>query len=271
MKNDKFFLKYGPWALVTGGASGIGAEFCGQLAARGINILIVDVQKKKMESFARELSGKHGIKVKTVVADLASPGFLGKVSSAAKGLEINLLVNNAGYGSVGDFMETDPGEMERTISVNCRAPMLLCRKFAGPMIKRKNGGIIFIASTAAYTATPRVANYSATKAYNLVLGESLWYELKKHGVDAMSFAPGATNTPAFHTVNSRIENVPGMPYMETGPTVSDALDALGKGPSAIAGRANRFFTFIMTRFISRKRAALLVGKNTLLLYPDESN
>ncbi|HNW28560.1 MAG TPA: SDR family NAD(P)-dependent oxidoreductase [Spirochaetota bacterium] len=267
MDQTPFAEKYGPWALITGGASGIGAEFGRQLAARGLNLLIVDIQAVMMREHARSLEKDFGVAVRTTVADLSKPDFMKKIRPALRGIPVGLLVNNAAWGSAGEFMKTDPAEMLRAIEVNCRAPLVLTRELGPAMIGRGRGGIVFLASSSALQGTPIVANYAATKAYNLMLAEALWDELRPRGVDVLALCPGATNTPAFAKSGARIDNVPGMPFMEPADVVAAALKALGKKPGVVPGRVNGISSFIMTRFLSRRRAVALTGKNTRLLYP----
>ena len=114
MKNNPAFKeRYGPWALVTGGASGIGAEFARQLAARGLNLVLADLQEGAAQQIAGELGASHEIEALAVKVDLAEPEFLPGLLERVKGLEIGLLVNNAGYGSAGEFLKTGIAEMSR--------------------------------------------------------------------------------------------------------------------------------------------------------------
>jgi uncharacterized protein len=269
MKQESFKYAYGPWALITGGASGIGAEFGRQLAAWGINLVIVDIQADLMRKHAVALRDEHGIEVRTAAVDLSKPDFLKKLHPVIKGISVGLLVNNAAWGSAGEFMKTDLKDLLLCVDVNCRASMLLARELGPAMMERGRGGIIFLSSSSAMQGTPIVANYAGTKAYNLILAEALWDELSRYGVDVLALCPGATNTPAFNQSGARIENVPGMPFMEPAAVVAEALAALGKSPSVVAGRINSISSFIITRFLSRRRAVALMGRNTRLLYPEK--
>ena len=268
MRYRSFSERYGPWALVTGAASGIGAEFSRQLAVRGLHLIMADCDGAGVRRGAREIEARHGVEAVPVTVDLASPAFFRKIASAIRGRGIGLLVNNAGYGTAGEFMKTDVGEMVRTVEVNCRAPMVLARELGPAMSERGRGGMIFLSSSSALQGTPVVANYAATKAFNLVLGEALWDELRDRGVDVLALCPGATDTPAFPRSGARIDNVPAMPFMDPAAVVAEALGALGKRPSIVAGRANRVIAFVMGRLLTRRRAVTLIGKHTRLLYPD---
>ncbi len=268
MERISFKERYGPWALVTGGASGIGAEFCRQLAERGINLVLADIQTCMMKEHADMLKKKFSVDVITITVDLAGRMFMNKIRKATAKLQIGLLVNDAAWGTAGEFMKTDPDEMLLTIAVNCRAPMILAREFGPPMIGRGRGGIIFLSSASAVQVTPVLANYAATKAYNLVLAEALWDELRFHGVDVLALCPGATNTPAFRKSGARIENLSGMPFMEPNEVVAEALANLGKRPSFIPGPVNRIAAFVMARLMTRRKALAFSGKNMRKLFPE---
>jgi uncharacterized protein len=268
MKEPSFAGKYGPWALITGSASGIGAEFARQIAARGVNLVLADIQAGMLRKCAAELRKQYPVEARTVTVDLSKPDFMRLIRPAVKDIEIGLLVNNAGYGSAGAFMRTEVKVMRDTIAVNCRAPMELSRELGPSMTDRGRGGMIFLSSSSALQGAPIIANYAGTKAYNLVLAEGLWDELRGSGVDVLALCPGATNTPAMAKSGARIDNVPGMPFMEPGAVVTEALEALGRRPGHVPGRMNRCAAFVMSRLMPRAAAVVMLGKNTRKLYPD---
>lgn len=232
MEDDAFRERYGPWALVTGAAEGLGAEFARQIAARGLSVVLLDVQADKARPHADGLARQHGVATRVVDCDLSDPDFLAPVVEATRDLEIGLLVCCAGVGSTGAFLETPIDVLKRAIAVNCTATLELTHHYAAPMVERRRGGIVVIASNAAYAGSPFVAGYAATKAFDLSLGEALWYELRSAGVDAIAFAPQGTNTPGFRR---------GMPQLREGEeaegvmlpeeAVRIALGGLGRLPS----------------------------------------
>jgi short-subunit dehydrogenase len=266
-KMRKFAERYGPWALVTGAASGLGAEFCHQLAAGSINCIMVDIQEEILINYGSALSNEYGIETRAISTDLANEKFLDDILPVIDGLDIGLLINNAGYGSIGNFLSTGLDEKLRTLNVNCRASLILTHHFSKLMNDRGRGGIILLSSISAFQGTPLLANYAGTKAYNLVFGEALWDELRHKNIDVLAVLPGSTNTPAFNSVNPSMDAVKGMPYMEPGQVVSESLNTLGRKPSLVTGKANRVIGFAMTRLLSRKRAVKIIGKNTRRLYP----
>lgn len=264
-----FKSKYGPWALVTGAARGMGAEFARQIAAKGLNVVLVDILAEELSQVAGDIQEKSGIKAKTIVTDLSTPGFIEMVRKQTDGLEIGLLVSNAAFGPVGLFTEGKLEEKLKTIDVNVRAPLTLVHESAGKMAARKRGGIILLSSASALQGSSYVANYAATKAYNLILAESLWDELRGHGVDVLGFMPGTTRTPGFLLSKPHTERTRMIKTMEAAPTVAEALAALGRRPSHIAGRRNRLTMFMSGKLMPRQTAIKLTGKTMRDLYGTE--
>ena len=266
MRDAAYYEKYGPWALVTGGAQGIGAAFAEQLAERGLDLVLVDQNAETLTARAVKLMDAHGIKVETLRVDLSQPDFFEAIRPVAASREIGMLVCNAASGAVGSFFEIPVEDLLRGVEVNCRATLILTRELGAPMLERGRGGIILIASDAAYQGTPYVANYAATKAYNLILGEGLWYEAASEGVDVIGFAPGPTNTEGQRSGNPRLkEGATPKGFMLPEPTARAALDALGRLPSDRPDWRNRLETFIATRLLSRRRAVERIGRRTRTL------
>ena len=249
-----FQEKYGPWALVTGASSGIGAEFAQQLAERNLNLILIARRKEKLEHLARHLEKKNKVRVETITADLSRPDFMSLIHPATKTREIGLLVNNAGFGIGGNFLEHDLERELALLNVNCRAPLILAHEIGRKMAERRRGGVIFVSSVSAYIPTPFEAGYAASKAYDLFLGESLWYELRQQRVDVLSLCPGSTMTEFHETSGTRA-----FAAMAVEPVVALALKKLGKQPSVIAGWHNRLLVS-STKMIPRRIMTIFAGK-----------
>jgi short-subunit dehydrogenase len=243
---ERFKEKYGPWALITGAGSGIGAEFARQLAALGLNLVLVDRTEGPFEATVKSLTSQYSVEVITIQKDLEEPDFLPDILQATEGLEIGLLVNNAGYALTGDFLEHDLEQEIGLLHVNCRAPIILTHAFAKKMVERGRGGIIFLSSIAAFLPMPFWTHYSASKVYDLHIANGLYLELKDKGVDVLALCPGNTQT-GFAEV-AGIKSI----GMTPEPVVSQALKKLGKKPLVVPGIGNRLITF-MTRMMSRHR------------------
>lgn len=249
-----FKERYGPWALVTGASAGIGEEFARQLARMGLNLILIARRKQRIDDLARQLQSASKIQVKPIVADLSRPDFLPPLVSAIGSVEVGLLVNNAGFGLAGEFLDHELEQELALLDVNCRAPVILTHFFGRQMAQRKRGGIIFVSSVSGFIATPFEATYAASKVYELFLAESLGYELKKNGVDVLALCPGSTDTE-FHVVAGS-RPVAAMPVA---PVVNLAIKTLGKKPVAIPGWHNRLLVYLL-KFTPRRLHTFLAGR-----------
>lgn len=261
-----FKTQYGPWALVTGSGNGLGAEFAHQIAARGLNVVLVDVDATGLARTASEIQQKTGQQTRMLILDLTRTESVEAILAATQDVEIGLLVNNAGITTIGHFIDKPVQDHLRVIDLNVRTPLLLTHALASRFAARKRGGVLFVSSLSGVQGTAYVANYAATKAYNLILAEGLWQELKGHGVDVMACLVGTTRTPAFAISKPRLDRTGPIPIMEMAPTVTGALDALGRGPSAVIGRLNRFIAFILQRLLPRRLVIQLVSKTMHDMY-----
>jgi hypothetical protein len=243
MSNSDFKDKYGPWALITGGAMGLGAEFARQCAQRGLNCLLVDKAGKELEKTAVKIHTDYKVSVETLLLDISKKDFLKIIIKKTSKLDIGLLINNAGLTPVGSFLSFDSVFLENQLDVNVRAPLLLSRYFIPLLQKRKSGGLIFVSSGSANAGVPYSANYAGTKAWNLIFAESLWYELKQSGIDAIALMPGPTESPGWYA-NLPEPDAPLKP-MSVEKTIRETLDSLGKKPSLSAGFSNKIGTVFM--------------------------
>jgi short-subunit dehydrogenase len=257
-----FAGKYGPRALVAGGASGMGAEYCRQIAATGIDLVILDRDESMLDATAAELrSAPDAVDVVTAVVDLgqSSERVLDGLRRAVRDLEIGLLVANAAWSPIGGFLDSDLSALLAAIDINCRAPVVLAHELGARMAARRRGGIIVMSSLAAETGTANVALYSATKAFDLVLAEGLWYELRERGVDVVAIRPGSTRTPGWQSTQPPSGDIEGV--MEPAEVVRDALAALGTTPSIVTGAANRAAE-AMFRSMARRDVIELMSRIT---------
>jgi short-subunit dehydrogenase len=245
---------------------GLGAEYARQIAAKGLNLVLVAWPADGLEQVARALEDRYGIETHCVVLDLADRAATLSLAEATEHLEIGLVVYNAALSRIGPFHQRDlEGEL-RALDVNCGGPLILAHAFAGPMVERGRGGIILMSSLSAFHGTALVATYAATKAFNLTLGESLWEELRPSGVDVLVVCPGATRTPGWEQSHAHIDGALAPPLMEPTPVVSEALKALGKRPVVIAGRANRLVGFLLNRLMSRRAAVEILARSMRRMY-----
>lgn len=193
--------RYGEWALVTGASAGIGLEFARALAAEGLCLALAARRRDKLEALAEELTERNGIQTLVVEQDLAAPGAVDKLCAVFGGIRIDLAVLNAGVGYYGRFVDQDEAVLERMITLNCTNTALLARRLLPPMLTRGRGALILVSSVLGFFPGPWISAYTATKAFDLALGESLAPELAGTGVDLLNLCPGSTETE-FHRVAS---------------------------------------------------------------------
>jgi uncharacterized protein len=186
-------------ALITGASSGIGAAFARALAARHQDLVLVARSAGKLEALAEELTAKHDVRADVITADLADPHAADAIVAelAARDISIGMLINNAGFGTLGEFVGLDPARERDEVFVNAFAPHALTRALLPAMVARRSGAIINVASTASFQPVPYMATYGATKAFLLSFSEAVAEEVRPYGVRVLALAPGYTTT-AFH-------------------------------------------------------------------------
>jgi short-subunit dehydrogenase len=189
----------GKWALVTGASAGIGVALASQLAEGGTHLVLTARRSDRLEELARKLQAAHKIQAETFVADLTQPEAPQKIYdfTREKGLAIDLLINNAGFGQYGELPKAPTQRLLDMVQVNCAAVVHLTRLFLPDMIARHRGGILILASTASFQAVPYISTYAATKAFDLLFAEGLAEEMKPHGIHVCALCPGSTESE-FH-------------------------------------------------------------------------
>ena len=245
-------------ALITGASSGIGEQFARRMASAGFNLIIVARRLDRLEALAKELEAAHGVDVQPIQSDLSKPGAARLLKAAIRDVEIDTLVNNAGFGHIGPFVGEKYEAMTDEITVNISVLTQLTRIFLPSMIERGSGTIINVASTAAYQPIPNMAVYAATKSYVLSFSEGLWSEVRGTGVNVLAISPGPTETEFFGVAQ-------GKSIGKQMATVSDVVDlalktaARGAHPSMIVGRKNHIQA-VVARFVPRKMVLKVAGK-----------
>lgn len=218
-----------PLALVTGASAGIGREFAVQLAARGYDLVLVARDEERLTELADTLA-EHGVATRVLRADLASDDDTDRVVAAIGELpRLDLLVNNAGFGTRGTLAETDPGRQEAMVRVHVLAPLRLVQAALPGMIARRGGAIVNVASVAAFLASPRNVNYCATKAYLVSMTEGLAAELRGTGVRAQALCPGFTHSEFHARMESDKAAIPPFMWLAAPAVVRASLEALDAG------------------------------------------
>jgi len=257
MNSDNFQSKYGPWALISGASSGIGAEFARQLARQKLNLVLVARTKEKLEQLSQEVSAQNDVEVRIVVADLTQREEIETILKQTEGIDVGLLVNNVGREDSGYFLDSEIDRVIQTLDLNCRVPLELTQPFARKMTTRKRGGIVFLGSIVGFQGVPYIASYAATKAYDLILAEGLGWELKKQGIDVLALCPGFAKTNLALDLN--FKSSPIQP-MSVEPIVKTALNSLGVKRVVVPGIMNKFLYFLGKFFQTRRMNTFSFGQ-----------
>jgi len=246
--------------LITGASSGIGAAFARRLAALGRNVFLVARSEDKLITLCNELGRISSIRAQYLVTDLSQPNSVANLVEETKkrGLNIDMLINNAGFGSMGDFTKLDIARELNMIDLNIKALVELTYRFLIPMRELKQGTIINVASTAGFQPVPFMATYAATKAFVLSFSQALWEENRKHGVHVMALCPGVTETNFFEAAN--IDRPPMRVAQTPEDVVATALRALARNKSIVVSGWANLLMIESERFVPRSLVVRLAGK-----------
>ena len=251
-------------ALITGASSGIGEAFAHALAAEGLDLILVARSAERLRKLARELARLHAHRVEVVPADLTRDGAAAKVRDEVDrlGLPVDLLVNNAGFGSAGAFHKLDGAREREEVLLNAAAVVDMTHAFLPAMVQRKRGGVVNVASMAAFQPLPYMSVYAATKAFVLAFSSGLRGELRGKGVEVLCVCPGPVDTPFFEaTGNRRLRrSVPRATMMSAPAVVAASLKALKAGRGVVVpGVANRIVA-AGTRLVPRELLAEVTAR-----------
>lgn len=252
-------------ALITGASSGIGEAFAEAYAKQGLDLVLVARSKDKLDAIAARLAKTYsGRRVEVIVANLSlpQPGAALLKQVKAFGLEIDVLVNNAGFGLAAHFHEDDPARQREMIALNVSAVVDLAQTFLPPMLERGAGAVINVASVAGFQPTPHMTIYGATKAFVLSFSEGLWAEYRKKGIAVIAVCPGPVDTGFFAATgnDALLKAIPKSTMLKADDVVAVTLKALGQGKSFIVPGFGIKLVSLMPRLMPRKMIALAVAK-----------
>jgi hypothetical protein len=244
----------GKWALVTGASAGIGVALAKELAAGGTNLVLTARRADRLETLARELTSTHKVSAEIFSADLAQPNAPQQIFAFTSGkkIEVDVLINNAGFGKYGEFTNSDTKLLLDMVQVNCTAVAHLSRLYLPDMIKRRRGYVMIVASTASFQGVPYLSTYAATKAFDLLLAEGLAEEMNPHGVHVCALCPGSTESE-FSEVAGQSSLAAARRNRETAEKVAHVgLRALAAGRSHVISGTGNYLGVHSQRLVPRR-------------------
>jgi short-subunit dehydrogenase len=242
----------GKWALVTGASAGIGVALAEELAAGGTHLVLTARRLDRLQEVADGMRKKHGIQTHVVAADLAKREAPREIFefTKEKGLRIDLLINNAGFGQYGELPQVETQRLLDMVEVNCTAVVHLTRLFLPEMVARRSGDILILASTAAFQAVPYISTYAATKAFDLFFAEGLAEEMKPHGIRVCALCPGSTESE-FHAVADQ-EQFTARNMEPADKVARTGLQALAAGKSYVISGLGNYLGAHSQRLVPRR-------------------
>jgi uncharacterized protein len=258
--------KYGPIALIAGASEGIGAAYSEALAKRGLDLVLVARRQEPLENTAEAIRKKFKVNVETIRCDLSEENSAEKILHEIGHKEVHFLVYNAAQSFIGPFLNAATEDHLKAIATNSITLMKLVHSMGTKMIENRKGGIVIMSSLAGFQGSGFLATYAATKAFNRVFAESLWYEWKNKGVDVIACCAGATLTPGYIQSSPSKLNPLAPKAQSPQKVVEECLNKIGTMPSFIPGRGNRMASFFMQKIFSRRYAVNTMGNNTRKMY-----
>ena len=255
-----FLTRYGPAAVVTGSGRGIGSAYATALAARGLDLLLTDIDGEAVEAVAARLRSETGRTVTVVVADMTDPKSPELLATAAEGLDVGLVVcNHLASSQPGRFIDGDPDLYREEVGANVCAYLELANRFGRRLRERGRGGLLIMSSMTGVVGSPYVTTYGACKAFLLAFGPALAYELRNSGVDVLTLVPGAVNTDTYKKAEMRQTST--FRPMDVDEFVAEALGALGSKRVTTPGRKNAMTAALLGRVLPRRVAVSVMGRN----------
>jgi uncharacterized protein len=252
----------GKWALVTGASSGIGVALAKELAAGGANLVLTARRKDRLIDLAATLASQEGIQTEVCVADLLQTNAPEEIFqfTRERGIEIELLVNNAGFGAYGDFAGVELSRLMGMVQVNVAAVVHLTHLFLQPMIARRRGDILILASVASFQSVPYLATYSATKAFDLLFAEAIAEEVAQFGVRVCALCPGTTESE-FHEIARQTQVMRGRKGETAEKVAHVGLVALAEGKSFVISGGKNLFGAEIQRVLPRRLVSRILAKS----------
>ncbi|MBU8828766.1 SDR family NAD(P)-dependent oxidoreductase [Mycolicibacterium goodii] len=259
-----FRTNYGEYAIVTGASSGIGEQFAWQLAAAGVDLILVARRRDRLEALAADLTRAHGTVTRVISLDLLADGAVNQLHDTVRDLDVGMVVANAGIYAGGRLIDNELECELDILTLNTTVPLQLAHRFGRDFAQRGRGAIVLVSSLTGAAPTPYVANYAAAKGYVALLGQALNYELRRDGVDVLVVCPGATQTEGLDNAKGIDFHEMGAPMMDPAKVARAALTGLGRRARVVPGALNvgsdLIGKYLMPRSWSVRLYGFLIGR-----------
>jgi len=255
-----FRTRYGPTALITGAARGIGAGFARILAGRGFDLVLTDIDAEGIDRTAAVIAATHSSSVSTVALDMTERAAPQELADSTRGRDIGLvIINHLFPGGSWQVLDSELGQLHAQLDANVRAYVDLAHIFGGRLRARGRGGLVLMSSLTAVVGSPYVTTYGASKAFLLAFGSGLGYELRPSNVDVLTVVPSSVNTETYRQSTRTPSRL--FPPMEVDDFAEQSLRKLGKRWVTVPGARNALTAAVLTRILSRQAATSLIGRN----------
>jgi len=252
------------WAWIAGASDGLGLAFANVLASRGYSLVLIARRREVLEAEAERIRERYGVSVSAQTLDLSDIGLEGRLKECLKQSTPSIAIYNAAYVPIGDYLAQPLDNLLRAIDVNVRGPLIWSRLLGEAMLTQREHGernktaLVFMSSLAGEQGSPRIAAYAASKAFNTILAEGLWSELRDKGIDVLVCTAGAIRTPGYQDSSST--EAPGT--IDAATLAVTTLDSVGNGPRVAPGWINKMAALIVGRWLPRRTAIGVMARTT---------
>jgi len=266
----EFARRYGPWAVIAGASEGTGRAFARQVAAKGVNCILIARREGPLAEVAAQIRGESGVECIAAAIDLARPDAFGRIMDATGGREIGLYIANAGADPNGStFLDKGVGAWLDLIQRNVLSSVQCCHHFGQAMRTRGRGGVLLVGSAACYGSGPSLATYSGVKAFDLCFAEGLWSELEPYGVDVLYLVLSMTDTPALRKLLAE-KGLPPPPGLASPDDVAAlGLARLGHGPIQNWGLQDDEIGYAVSSAAQRRARVRMIAEASKAVFGEE--
>ncbi len=258
-----FQEKYGQWAVVLGASMGIGAAIAREIANKGVSVALVARSADKLAAVATEIETTYNVQAKAIPLDLLGKDAYAKLDAALDGLDVGFAVYSAACAHVGGFLACPRDLEERIMDLNVHGSLEFSKYFGNRFCRQRRGGMLLLGSLSGYFSTPYMALYSASKGFEIALGESLWGEFKEYNVDVMTAIIGSVDTPGLQGLYPDKNAYEAMKPVDPAIIAKSCVEAMGSGPIVIPNKQDKRNVGMLRKLMSFEKQVVTIGNQTV--------